>query len=527
MGREGVAEEAGFSRLYGRLRGSPTAQLGEPPVRYGRAAYNVREEIVRCIWFGGQFSAEGLTTDDGRRIEVVSPGWWNVEGGPDFARAEIVLEGAGRLVGDVEVHTLASGWYAHKHHEQADYNSVILHVALWNDRDEATVTRQDGASAPQLTLSRAVGDEMEELVEVIGPDDEQVCPEWPLVPGRYCHDAHAEGRIDGDWLGRLLDAAGDHRVLTRADSFAGLLSDHSPDQLLYERIAESLGYKNNRMAFMQLAGLLPARVLRGAVASEADLAVRRTALEAAYFVVGGLMPDADGRSADAETESYCRTLGEAWQQMGPIPVPASLSPQHWRLAGTRPQNYPGRRVAALAGLVAEWLHEGLFRHFLAAAKAPRPGRRTRPGVALRKALVDPIVAIRHPYWSRRYTFGGSRTRRPVALVGAERATVILVDVLLPMLLGHAQVERDLELARPLYELWHAMPRRPDNAVTRRMAQTMFGDAAEARRIVSSARRQQGLHQIYRDFCSSDQGCGCCVVYLAHQAGNRLTDPAVP
>ncbi|MCK4374877.1 MAG: DUF2851 family protein, partial [Candidatus Brocadiae bacterium] len=113
---DGAGAKAAFSDLYGRLLREFAAQIGEKESAYGGAGRSVREEIVRCVWFGGHFSGEGLATDDGRRLETLSPGWWNVEGGPDFVRAEFLLEGQGRLVGDVEVHTLASSWYSHGHH---------------------------------------------------------------------------------------------------------------------------------------------------------------------------------------------------------------------------------------------------------------------------------------------------------------------------------------------------------------------------------------------------------------------------
>jgi len=50
---------------------------------------------------------------------------------------------------------------------------------------------------------------------------------------------------------------------------------------------------------------------------------------------------------------------------------------------------------------------------------------------------------------------------------------------------------------------------------------MFGGEADARKVVNSARRQQGLHQLYRDCCRSEAGCQYCVLYLARQAGKSL------
>ena len=244
-----------FADPYGRLLEEFAAQIGEPRAAYGQAGRSVREEIVRCVWFGGHYKRRELTTEDGRRLEVLSPGWWNVEGGPDFVRAEMLLEGAGRIVGDVEVHTLASGWYAHGHHKQPEYDDVALHVVMWNDRKEPTVQSQAGTAIPQLELAKAVGDDLEELVELIDPESEQADRPWQPVEGKYCGRAYREGEIDAEWLGRLLDAAGDHRLLSRSAELAELFRNHAREQILYERLAEALGYKSNRMPFLQLAEL--------------------------------------------------------------------------------------------------------------------------------------------------------------------------------------------------------------------------------------------------------------------------------
>ena len=529
MGQERPVEEGRFSDPYGSLLAEFAGQIGERPSSYGQAARSVREEVVRCVWFGGHFSSEGLTADDGRRLEVLSPGWWNVEGGPDFVRAQFLLEGAGRVVGDVEVHTSASGWYAHGHDRQAAYNDVALHVVMWNDREEPFVLTADGRRIPQLTLSRAVGEDLEELVEVVEPEGEAGAPAWPRPEGKWCGTAYRSGLISEQWLGCLLGAAGDHRVLERAAAVGELFENHPREQILYERLAEALGYKNNRMPFLQLTGLLPLAELRRAVPPDGTAEEKSTALEAAFFAVGGLLggqpaaspADEPAGGGDPETVAYCGKLREAWEGLADRFGTVRLSAEHWRFAGVRPDNYPPRRVAALARLCAGQLHSGLFAHFLRLVNAARPAGRQREDTAIRRSLLDAFLGLEHPYWSWRYSFGGRRLSRPRALVGQERALSILVDVVLPMLLAHARLEGDQELAGRLHVLWRGMPRRQDNAVTRRMEQVFFDDAVEARRVVDSARRQQGLHQLYRDCCRLDAACDQCVVYLAHNAGKRF------
>jgi len=517
----GSIQNGGVDDLYARLLRDFAGQIGEKTATYGHARSSVREEIVRCVWFGGHFSGSDLRTDDGRRIEVLSPGWWNVEGGPDFVRAEFLLEGEGRVVGDVEVHTVASGWYAHGHHRQPEYNDVALHVVMWSDGNGREVRTEGGQTVPQLTLSRAVEDDLEDLIEVVDPEEESPEADWPSVEGRFCGEAYRAGEITPEWLGRLLDAAGDHRMLSRAARAQELLLNHSPDQILYERIAEALGYKNNRLPFLQLAGLLPVDALRRAVPPDAAPREKARLLEAALFRTGGFLDGHETDGVDEETASYVAELMAAAERLAPDLAPARLPLGQWCLRGTRPVNYPGRRIAALAGLCARHLHRGLMSHFLRVVSTVQPGPRQRADRVLRSALIAVFTDLSHPYWSHHYSLGGKRLGEPRALVGAERATSILVDVLLPMLMAHAQKEADALLAEKVHALWRGVPRRNKNAVTRRMQQVMFPRSGDARKVVDSTRRQQGLHQLHSDFCRTDAGCQHCIVYLAHTAGRPL------
>jgi hypothetical protein len=521
MKRDQADLAQGFSDLYGRLLREFAAQVRESRATYGQPSRSVREEIVRCIWFGGHYPTEGLSTDDGRRIEVVSPGWWNVEGGPDFVRAEFLLEGSGRVAGDVEVHTVSSAWNAHGHQLQPEYNEVALHVVLWNDRSEPVRTRE-GRTVPQLTLSRFIAEDLEELVEVVDGEAEPAPAQWPAPQGRYCGQAWRAGDIDADWLGRLLDAAGDHRVLTRAAGFGGLFQNHPREQVLYERIAEALGYKSNRMPFMQLAGLLPIQTLRGMVPEAAPAPEKARLIEAALLVTAGFVDEREAPAADdPDALAYLREVARCWRELH-APAPAvRLSRGHWQTGGMRPVNNPARRVAGLAALCGRHLHEGLFAHFLRAVNTAQPPAKGRMGTALRNALLQEFEDLRHPYWSLHYTLGGARQARPRALVGRERATAIVIDVLLPMMVAHAEEGGDRELKARLHTLWRGLPRRADNAVTRRMEQVIFEGREAARAVVNSTRRQQGLHQLYRDCCRTETGCERCVAYLARRAGKTL------
>src|SRR5450755_1897719 len=80
---------------------------------------------VQALWFE-QLYQPVLTTDDGRTVEIIQPGFWNHGGGPDFARAVVRFRKDGKTdddatIGNVEVHLRAADWNAHGHHADAAY----------------------------------------------------------------------------------------------------------------------------------------------------------------------------------------------------------------------------------------------------------------------------------------------------------------------------------------------------------------------------------------------------------------------
>jgi hypothetical protein len=71
-------------------------------------------------------------TVSGKRLQVLSPGRFNVVEGPDFIDAAILLNG-NIIVGNSEFHRRSSEWFAHEHEKDERYNSVILQIVIENN----------------------------------------------------------------------------------------------------------------------------------------------------------------------------------------------------------------------------------------------------------------------------------------------------------------------------------------------------------------------------------------------------------
>ncbi|MGA2297987.1 MAG: DUF2851 family protein [FCB group bacterium] len=71
-------------------------------------------------------------TQNGERLQILSPGKINVQGGPDFLETAILLKGM-VIIGEAEFHRKSSEWFAHGHDDDENYDSVILHIIYADD----------------------------------------------------------------------------------------------------------------------------------------------------------------------------------------------------------------------------------------------------------------------------------------------------------------------------------------------------------------------------------------------------------
>jgi hypothetical protein len=125
------------------------------------------------------------------------------------------------------------------------------------------------------------------------------------------------------------------------------------------------------------------------------------------------------------------------------------------------------------------------------------------------AANDFFQALEHPFWSFHYTLASQASPKEIALIGESRVTDILANVLFPFWAAH-----DLEpTVSPSTRLWTEYAKLPTQLSNRRLetaAARLFGDDPRRRQFLRSVARQQGLLQIYEDFCMQDNSdCAQC------------------
>ena len=125
--------------------------------------FSFSEKLLQKIWQRGDYDRSRTVTTDGRRVQVLHPGKWNLLGGPDFKGARIRLTGGPVSTGDVELHLGAEGWAEHGHARDRAYDGVVLHVVLFPPEPGHMTLGAEGKQIPVLVLLPLLLHDLEEF----------------------------------------------------------------------------------------------------------------------------------------------------------------------------------------------------------------------------------------------------------------------------------------------------------------------------------------------------------------------------
>jgi hypothetical protein len=429
------------------------------------------EMEAQALWFE-QLYQRDLLTDDGRTVEIIQPGFWNHTGGPDFSRAVVrfrkgEVPDAELTIGNVEVHLAATDWSAHGHHADPAYNETILHVVWEPPKGKAFFpATADFRRVPQVVLS----------TQLVAPwaDLRPLCTsllQRPLpgaVPGRCSPEL---ARLPSEQIADILRAAGIFRLRQKAQRWYWRQRITSPAQALHEALAEALGFHANQISMRLVAQRLPWAKLR-ALKPEARLAN--------LFGLAGFLPSESVTRLQAEPRAWLRELWEIWWKARGALDYALLLKTQWKLAGLRPLNRPERRLAALAQIVPR------MPDLLAALKARDADR-----------FAATLLSIRDPFWEKHATLTGTPLATPCRLLGEERVHDILINVFWPMVSLEDPAAADAGLRKVTAA---------ESGAARVASQRLLISALKPKQ-AREALVQQGLLQIFRDYCMTD--CSRC------------------
>ena len=428
---------------------------------------------LQARWFAGDFGKQFVSTA-GEKIDVIQFGVWNREAGPDFRDAAIRINASDPIRGCIELDVSNRSWETHGHATNPAFEETVLHVfAEKSDRDFFTRTKSN-RNVPQVCIDPAVL-----------PDASSA--NLPLArPGR-CQAPLKD--LPEERVRSVLEAAAQFRLQQKANRIRNKIDSHGRDEALFQEIAAALGYKENKLPFTLIAQRLPLKLLHDKPEDS----------EAMLFGLAGFLEAPDLSVFKRSTREYVRKLWDRWwphrDEMQRMILPAKV----WRLTGTRPVNHPQRRLGALSTLAREWR---AFRRAMEKTIAGDPPSQSS-GVArpLASTTSNFFSGLDHPFWKYHYTLTAEASPKAMALIGESRVADILANVLFAFWLSEDS------------EVWPEYAQLPARLSNRRLetaATRLFGNDPRRTQFVRTVAYQQGLLQIYEDFCMQDNSdCAQC------------------
>jgi Protein of unknown function (DUF2851) len=414
---------------------------------------------LQARWFAGDFGKHFVSTA-GDKVDIAQFGVWNREAGPDFRDAAISINGAEPTRGCIEIDVVDRNWEAHGHATNPAFEETVLHVFVEKSDREFFARTKSNRNVPQVWI------DLTALPERFNAN-------VPLArPGR-CQAPLRD--LPEERVRSVLDAAARFRLQQKANRIRNKIDSHGRDEVLFQELAAALGYKENKLPFTLVAQRLPLKFLRE----------KPHDTESLLFGVAGFLQTADLDVYKQSARQYVRQLWDRWWPHRDALQRLILPAKVWRISNTRPVNHPQRRLAALATLAREWL--GLQR-------------------ALAKRNISAAHGFfrdrQHRFWNFHYTLTAAASTKAMALIGESRIDDILANVLFPLWWLSEDVEVWPEYAKLPAQLSN---RRLETAATR-----LFGSDPRRKQFLRTVAHQQGLLQIYEDFCMQDNSdCAQC------------------
>lgn len=125
--------------------------------------FTLAEREIQKLWLRQLLSEGPWRALDGRLVEVLHPGRWNMLEGPDFRQAAFRL-GDRLHRGDVEIHFEMEDWWRHGHGTDPRYDDVQLHVVVFPPSADARLARTRNGNEPAtLVLLGLLPEDLESL----------------------------------------------------------------------------------------------------------------------------------------------------------------------------------------------------------------------------------------------------------------------------------------------------------------------------------------------------------------------------
>lgn len=422
----------------------------------------ITERHLQAVWFEQKYF-KNLKTTEGQTIEVISPGIWNSEAGPDFKKAHFLIGGK-EIKGDVEIHLSETGWEQHNHHHDPRYNDVVLHLSLWGSNKK--ILTQQGRQIQTTLLKPFLTIPLQRIVNYIDLD---LYPYKKFLGAGTCATALFQN-LESKKIETFFKQAAEWRLIQKRNLL--LSRTNEPGEAMLAGIAQGLGYKNNAQSFLELFLHLKER-------KDENF---DNLLAYSLGIIGFFDPKFQQKWGKSPLYKHLFSLF----QPTAFRIPLVLNQ-------IRPLNHPIRRLVYLIKLIQDPQRFTLYNKLASLCK----DEDLTP-------MLEAIPNFEDPYWNTHFLFEDHPKTTFIPLIGNNLKKEILINTFLPLMF-HEISPNDLEKFRSFYHSFSPLK----SGKTKYLIHRFFGDSTKGS-ILNKAYTEQGAYQVHRDFCihyeASCEGC---------------------
>ncbi len=429
----------------------------------------MKEEFLHFVWQYQYFSAQNLTTIQGKDIIIIEKGTYNNDAGADFSDATIQI-GNEKWRGDVEIHLKSSDWHKHDHSANKAYNKVILHV-VWED--DNPILYEDNTKIPTLTLKERVSDNVFEKYKQFFQNNESIA----------C--AKLLRNVPEITVFSMLDRSAIQRLENKALVAKEFLRKNNTDweETCFQLLAKNFGFKTNSEAFLKLARQTPFKFFH----KQSDSLFQ---MEALIFGQAGFLEDIIGNvnEQDEEHKYYQQNLANEYAFLKKKYNLVGLDKTEWKFSQMRPANFPTLRLAQFVAFIQKT--PLLFSFFI--------------DTETMKNFAKTFHIQVSDYWQNHYHFG-KKTPKKTPDFGKSSTENIIINTVVPMLVLFSQELKRTDLMdRAISFMENIKPE--NNEIIRQWAD--LGIKAQ------HALDSQALLEQYNNFCQPKKCLNC-------EIGNKI------
>ena len=418
------------------------------------------ERLLQFIWQFQYFNKTELLTASGETVQIIFPGQYNTNQGPDFSDAKIKI-GKTTWAGTVELHIKTSDWTKHNHQHDKNYNNVILHV-VWEDDTSALRQAQSSVLKNEIPVAELKGRVSTFLLQRY----EELMNAESFIP---CEKSINTVRdiTWKSWKDRLLV----ERLLRKSKIVETYLQQNNYhwEETFWWLLARNFGMKVNADAFEAIAKSIPINIL-------AKHKGQINQLEALLMGQAGLL---EGKL----TDDYSKLLQREYKF---LKEKYKLKPIHQpvHFLRMRPGNFPTIRLAQLAMLITESAH--LFSKIKATAAV--------------KDVAKWFDVTANDYWHYHYRFDETSAFKEKKL-GAAMIDNIIINTVAPVLFAYGNYHNEDKYKQKALQ-WLEQTDAEKNAITKGFQQLGIEN--------KTAFDSQGLIELKNEYCNKKRCLDCGV-----------------